>query len=90
VTGSGNPASFSIQLDNNASQQFAGGLGTLPPGAAHWYGCTPGGGAFLPKGYTTGDAADMFLVDGADLVIFYRPAAYMGATIGVGSKVTCH
>lgn len=82
--------SFSIQLSNNASEQFTGSLGTLPAGAAHWYGCTPFDGALLPDGYTTGDSADLFLVDGSNLIVFYRPAAYAGATIGVGSKVSCY
>ncbi len=90
VAGSGGPKSFSIQVSNNSSPQFTGGLGTLPAGAAKWYGCTPLAGALMPEGYTRGNSADLFLVDGSNLVVFYRPAAYRGATIGVGAKATCY
>ena len=44
----------------------------------------------MPEGYTRGDAADLFLVDGSDLIVFYRPAAYQGTTIGVGAKADCY
>ncbi len=44
----------------------------------------------LPEGYTRGNAADLFLISGANLFVFYRPAAYSGDTVGVGARVTCY
>ncbi|HTV10352.1 MAG TPA: hypothetical protein VME20_00690 [Acidimicrobiales bacterium] len=90
VTGSGTTKSFSLMVEDNSQMEFSGGLGTLPSGASKWYGCTPAGGAIMPGGYTTGDAADLFLVDGSSLIVFYRPAAYSGQTVGVGRPITCY
>ena len=89
MSGSGTTKAFTIRI-GKGDDQLSGALGALPAAITAWYGCPPFDGAYMPRGFTSGNAADLFVIARSNAYVFYRASAYSGVTIGVGRKVTCY
>ena len=69
---------------------YIGGLGHLPPGTSQWYGCTTDIGARMPAGLSSGDTADLFILNGSKVDVFYRSDGYSGWALGLGTRIYCY